>query len=173
MKRHNNTGESDDRDDEGDSCVLIGTPLLDLLDEDVKFSNKPKRVDEQIVTDEKGRQRFHGAFTGGFSAGYFNSVGTKEGWAPSSFKSTRSERASNDKKSSFRPEDFMDEEVSGNSNILTLITGKRVLISVDIIKSINFKPFQKVLLFHITSFKSTKSFFFGLKFIDSQIKIFY
>ena len=28
-------------------------------------------------------QRFHGAFTGGFSAGYFNSVGSKEGWTPS------------------------------------------------------------------------------------------
>lgn len=25
------------------------------------------------------RRRFHGAFTGGFSAGYFNSVGSKEG----------------------------------------------------------------------------------------------
>lgn len=31
------------------------------------------------VRDEKGRKRFHGAFTGGFSAGYFNSVGSKEG----------------------------------------------------------------------------------------------
>jgi len=31
------------------------------------------------VRDEEGRQRFHGAFTGGFSAGYFNSVGSKEG----------------------------------------------------------------------------------------------
>jgi G patch domain-containing protein 1 len=27
------------------------------------------------VTDEQGRRRFHGAFTGGFSAGYFNTVG--------------------------------------------------------------------------------------------------
>lgn len=33
-----------------------------------------------MVKDEKGRfKRFHGAFTGGFSAGYFNTVGTKEG----------------------------------------------------------------------------------------------
>lgn len=31
------------------------------------------------VRDEKGRRRLHGAFTGGFSAGYFNSVGSKEG----------------------------------------------------------------------------------------------
>lgn len=31
----------------------------------------------QEVTDEQGRRRFHGAFTGGFSAGYFNTVGSK------------------------------------------------------------------------------------------------
>ena len=31
------------------------------------------------VRDEKGRRRLHGAFTGGFSAGYFNTVGSKEG----------------------------------------------------------------------------------------------
>lgn len=42
-------------------------------------SKKPLSVENQIVTDEKGRRRFHGAFTGGFSAGYFNTVGTKEG----------------------------------------------------------------------------------------------
>ena len=35
------------------------------------------------VTDARGRRRFHGAFTGGFSAGYFNTVGSKEGWKPS------------------------------------------------------------------------------------------
>ena len=27
----------------------------------------------------RGRPRFHGAFTGGFSAGFFNTVGTMEG----------------------------------------------------------------------------------------------
>lgn len=31
------------------------------------------------VRDEQGRRRLHGAFTGGFSAGYYNSVGSKEG----------------------------------------------------------------------------------------------
>ena len=34
---------------------------------------------KQEVRDEKGRRRLHGAFTGGFSAGYFNTVGSKEG----------------------------------------------------------------------------------------------
>jgi G patch domain-containing protein 1 len=58
------------------------------------------------VRDEKGRRRLHGAFTGGFSAGYFNTVGTKEGWAPSTFVSSRANKAVHQQ----RPEDFMDEE---------------------------------------------------------------
>lgn len=50
--------------------------------------------DKQEATDTEGRQRFHGAFTGGFSAGYYNSVGSAEGWAPQTFHSSRSERSS-------------------------------------------------------------------------------
>jgi len=30
-----------------------------------------------IVTDEQGRRRFHGAFTGGFSAGHYNTCGSE------------------------------------------------------------------------------------------------
>jgi hypothetical protein len=44
-------------------------------------------------------QRFHGAFTGGFSAGYFNTVDTKEGWKPST-----------DQRKDQRLEDFMDDQ---------------------------------------------------------------
>lgn len=51
--------------------------------------------------------RFHGAFTGGFSSGYFNTVSTKEGWTPSQFFSTRNQRSSN---VSQQPEDYMDDE---------------------------------------------------------------
>ena len=40
---------------------------------------KPVTVQDQTVRDAQGRLRFHGAFTGGFSAGYFNTVGSKEG----------------------------------------------------------------------------------------------
>ncbi|KAG0006592.1 hypothetical protein BGZ65_006297 [Modicella reniformis] len=61
----------------------------------------------QSVRDEQGRRRFHGAFTGGFSAGYYNTVGSKEGWAPSEFVSSRDKRS---EKIAFKPEDFMDEE---------------------------------------------------------------
>lgn len=56
----------------------IGTPLPSL--DSKKFDpNELKPIWDQEVRDEEGRQRFHGAFTGGFSAGYFNSVGSKEG----------------------------------------------------------------------------------------------
>eukprot|EP00658_Telonema_sp_P-2_P013279 TRINITY_DN15028_c0_g1_i2.p1 TRINITY_DN15028_c0_g1~~TRINITY_DN15028_c0_g1_i2.p1 ORF type:complete len:756 (-),score=221.97 TRINITY_DN15028_c0_g1_i2:366-2633(-) len=58
------------------------------------------------VTDSLGRRRFHGAFTGGFSAGWFNSVGSKEGWTPQSFTSSRTNRA--ELKQSV--DDFMDAE---------------------------------------------------------------
>ncbi|KAE9403072.1 hypothetical protein BT96DRAFT_990528 [Gymnopus androsaceus JB14] len=57
--------------------------------------------------DEKGRRRLHGAFTGGFSAGYFNTVGSKEGWTPQTFVSSRSDRS---RTKTAKPEDFMDEE---------------------------------------------------------------
>ncbi|CAH0522226.1 unnamed protein product [Peronospora belbahrii] len=61
----------------------------------------------QEVTDAQGRRRFHGAFTGGFSAGYYNSVGSEEGWKPQTFSSSRNNRSSRVEQ---RPEDFMDEE---------------------------------------------------------------
>ncbi|XP_048040948.1 LOW QUALITY PROTEIN: G patch domain-containing protein 1 [Megalobrama amblycephala] len=93
-------------EDSDEDFVTYGTPL-EPLEED-EPSRKPVPVHEQTVKDEKGRyKRFHGAFTGGFSAGYFNTVGTKEGWAPSTFVSTRQQKA---ERQNARPEDFMDEE---------------------------------------------------------------
>ncbi|PSN72958.1 G patch domain-containing protein 1 [Corynespora cassiicola Philippines] len=68
---------------------------------------------KQIVTDDRGRRRLHGAFTGGFSAGYYNTVGSKEGWTPSTFVSSRKNRNKDRTDASAptqRPEDFMDEE---------------------------------------------------------------
>ncbi|CAI5730908.1 unnamed protein product [Peronospora destructor] len=64
-------------------------------------------VRNQEVTDAQGRRRFHGAFTGGFSAGYYNSVGSERGWTPKTFSSSRKNRSSRVEQ---RPEDFMDEE---------------------------------------------------------------
>nr|CAD7426402.1 unnamed protein product [Timema monikensis] len=95
--------DSDDEEHLGD----YGTPL-EPLDEDALPRKKPFSLADQVVKDKQGRQRFHGAFTGGFSAGFFNSVGSLEGWAPATFKSSRSERVA--KSNAPRPEDFMDEE---------------------------------------------------------------
>ncbi|CAD1475581.1 unnamed protein product, partial [Heterotrigona itama] len=68
---------------------------------------KPMTIEDQYAYDAQGRRRFHGAFTGGFSAGYFNTVGTRDGWRPQQFKSSRSSKAGSITQ---RPEDFMDEE---------------------------------------------------------------
>uniref|UniRef100_A0A8C1THM6 G patch domain containing 1 n=1 Tax=Cyprinus carpio TaxID=7962 RepID=A0A8C1THM6_CYPCA len=95
---------SDEESDE--DFVSYGTPL-EPLEEDEPI-RKPVPVHEQTVKDEKGRyKRFHGAFTGGFSAGYFNTVGSQEGWTPSTFVSSRQQKAD---RQNARPEDFMDEE---------------------------------------------------------------
>ncbi|KAH0836806.1 hypothetical protein J3R83DRAFT_8571 [Lanmaoa asiatica] len=88
-----------------ENFCLIGTPLPPL--EKSKDTGEFVPLWKQEVRDEKGRRRLHGAFTGGFSAGYFNTVGSKEGWTPSTFVSSRSDRA---KSRTVRPEDFMDEE---------------------------------------------------------------
>ncbi|KAI0553123.1 DUF1604-domain-containing protein [Xylaria curta] len=90
--------------------VLFGTPLPPL-DPEVRDDGSYVPVWKQEVRDERGRKRLHGAFTGGWSAGYFNTVGSKEGWTPSTFVSSRSSRhKAEDKPSQQRIEDFMDEE---------------------------------------------------------------
>uniref|UniRef100_W8B376 G patch domain-containing protein 1 n=1 Tax=Ceratitis capitata TaxID=7213 RepID=W8B376_CERCA len=92
----------------------FGTSLPEL-DEDTVPSKKPIRPEDQIVTDENGKRRFHGAFTGGFSAGYWNTVGSQEGWTPTTFKSSRSEKAA--QRLQQRPSDFMDDEDHGEFGI--------------------------------------------------------
>ncbi|XP_026531720.1 G patch domain-containing protein 1 isoform X2 [Notechis scutatus] len=100
-------------DEEDEDLVTVGTPL-ELLEEGERIK-KPVPLQDQTVKDEKGRyKRFHGAFSGGFSAGYFNTVGSKEGWAPSAFVSSRQNRAET---KVLEPEDFMDEEDLGEHGI--------------------------------------------------------
>ncbi|KAI4862647.1 DUF1604-domain-containing protein [Hypoxylon rubiginosum] len=99
--------------------VAFGTPLPPL-DPEVRDDGSYVPVWKQEVRDERGRKRLHGAFTGGWSAGYFNTVGSKEGWTPATFVSSRSNRRKDDaaattttaqnKPQQQRPEDFMDEE---------------------------------------------------------------
>ena len=59
------------------------------------------------MTDEQGRRRFHGAFTGGYSAGYYNTVGSAVGWAPGAFRSSRAQRAGAAQQT---VEQFLDED---------------------------------------------------------------
>ncbi|XP_014557763.1 hypothetical protein COCVIDRAFT_96214 [Bipolaris victoriae FI3] len=87
--------------------VFLGTELPEEEADDGAFVP----VWKQTVTDERGRRRLHGAFTGGFSAGYFNTVGSKEGWTPKTFVSSRANRHKDQSAvQAQRPEDFMDEE---------------------------------------------------------------
>lgn len=97
---------------EEESFVNIGT-AFDVPDEDAP-KKKSLPVHEQYATDSDGRRRFHGAFTGGFSAGYFNTVGSKEGWTPSTFVSSRAKRFESSRQ---KPEDFMDDEDLGEFGI--------------------------------------------------------
>ncbi|XP_063607433.1 G patch domain-containing protein 1 homolog [Penaeus indicus] len=92
--------------DSDDDYAFFGSPVREL-DEDELRKQKVPRIEDQFAKDKQGRRRFHGAFSGGFSAGYFNSVGSKEGWTPSTFVSSRGQRA--DSKAA-RPQDFMDDE---------------------------------------------------------------
>lgn len=89
------------------SLCIVGTPLP-FLTSSKKDQNELKPIWQQEARNAQGRRRFHGAFTGGWSAGYFNTVGSKEGWTPGSFRSSRKDRAREGMGS--RAEDFMDEE---------------------------------------------------------------
>lgn len=75
----------------------------------------PKRFSKDKVYDENGIRRFHGAFTGGFSAGYYNTVGSEEGFTTTGFISSRNQRV---EFKQYTKEDFMDEQdnrlVGGN-----------------------------------------------------------
>ncbi|KAG8562760.1 hypothetical protein GDO81_015802 [Engystomops pustulosus] len=105
MAAHDSDGEED--------FVSYGKTLEQY--EEGEKPKKPTPLQDQTVKDEKGRyKRFHGAFTGGFSAGYFNTVGSKEGWTPSTFVSSRNERS---ERQGSRPEDFMDDEDLGEFGI--------------------------------------------------------
>ncbi|WIA14052.1 hypothetical protein OEZ85_002606 [Tetradesmus obliquus] len=98
-----------------DDYVFYGTSLQDEGETTAPAAGSKKDpaltrslpVHQQEVTDEQGRRRFHGAFTGGYSAGYYNTVGSKEGWQPSSFASSRAAPGQRQQQSI---EQFMDED---------------------------------------------------------------
>jgi G patch domain-containing protein 1 len=120
---------------------IIGTsvPDVDLTKSDAELSRREKIAKAAVtkgsasqgVYDERGRQRFHGAFTGGFSAGYYNTVGSKEGFTPKSFTSSRSQRASVPNQSIT---DFMDAEDLADMDFGSL-GGGRLAIASDFVPS--------------------------------------
>ncbi|XP_035897938.1 G patch domain-containing protein 1 homolog [Anopheles stephensi] len=101
-------------DEDEETLCRYGT-ALPAFEEDAVPSKKPITVEDQIVLDSNGKRRFHGAFTGGFSAGYWNTVGSEEGWKPTEFKSSRTEKSSMARQQN--PMDFMDEEDLGEFGI--------------------------------------------------------
>ncbi|KYQ89156.1 putative G-patch-containing protein [Tieghemostelium lacteum] len=110
MKRNDNNEKSNNRDlkSYSNTTTTKKRPIGDVLEfKDNEKLKDSKPIWKQEVVDDKGRKRFHGAFTGGFSSGYFNSVGSKEGFTPTTFKSSRNAKATTIQS---QPKDFMDEE---------------------------------------------------------------
>ncbi|KAL5021338.1 hypothetical protein ScPMuIL_000493 [Solemya velum] len=99
-------------DDDDESYIFLGSQL-EPYDDDEPRKKLMSPADLQ-VRDSKGRVRFHGAFTGGFSAGYFNTAGSKEGFVPTTFSSSKKDKA---EKIRANPEDFMDDEDLGEHGI--------------------------------------------------------
>ena len=70
---------------DGEDYVFVGTALDEEVSQRGQFHKEMKDpagtrslpLWKQEVTDDQGRRRFHGAFTGGYSTGYFNTVGIK------------------------------------------------------------------------------------------------
>ncbi|CAC19736.1 Gpl1-Gih35-Wdr83 complex RNA-binding subunit [Schizosaccharomyces pombe] len=99
------------------------------------FDLEPSRINQgvpvwkQEARDERNRKRFHGAFTGGFSAGYFNTVGSKEGWQPKSWKSSRNENKS---VHGMTIDDIMDEEDRADQELSKVYTSKINTIDTSI-----------------------------------------
>ncbi len=87
---------------------IIGTTFKT---DDEKLQRKINKINkkpwEQEVRDEQDRRRFHGAFTGGFLAGYFNKDGSKEWCTPSTFVSLRDKGEDISKQLVY---DYIDEE---------------------------------------------------------------
>ncbi|CAG8442889.1 18869_t:CDS:10 [Acaulospora morrowiae] len=86
-----------EEDSSNETFVVYGTELPYSLDSSEQDKGKFQPIWKQEARDEQGVRRFHGAFKGGWSAG----------WTPSSFVSSRNNRS---ERKTFEPKDFMDEE---------------------------------------------------------------
>lgn len=89
--------------------LLVGT----LFDEDQL--DEHKGYFSRVHRDEKGSKKFHGAFTGGFVAGYNNTVGSETGWTSAGAMTATRDKPLAAKSQSIM--DFMDEEDLGPAKV--------------------------------------------------------
>ena len=92
---------------------MIGTPF-EIKNDEIHNKRIAKRDRKDMdnndssynsyALNDKGQRLFHGAFTGGFHAGYKDTVGSLEGWKPSEF----------DRNKKYTVFDIMDEEDLGD-----------------------------------------------------------
>jgi G patch domain-containing protein 1 len=84
---------------------MIGTPFEIQNDEihNRRVAKKDRKEQDAYALDEKGRRLFHGAFTGGFHAGFNNTCGSESGFKPNKFNPSQSQNIL----------DFMDDEDLG------------------------------------------------------------
>lgn len=115
-------------DEDDDEFIPLGTAFMPLEADEI-VSRKPDI--DQTVRDERGRRRFHGAFTGGFSAGYWNTAGSEKGFTPKIFSSSRKIKYDHQ---GAKPEDFMDDEDFGSFGIAP----KRIHTKDDFVENISF-----------------------------------
>ena len=101
-------------EEDDDEFAPVGTAFA-ALEADEIVSRKPDI--DLTVRDDRGRRRFHGAFTGGFSAGYWNTVGSAEGFTPQIFSSSQAKKYDRNNQGKINPEDFMDDEDFGSFGI--------------------------------------------------------
>ncbi|KAM3147358.1 hypothetical protein pb186bvf_000609 [Paramecium bursaria] len=106
--------------------TFLDKKLLGTLFEEEEITKKDN-FHNQIARDDKGHKRFHGAFEGGFQAGYNNTVGSKEGWAPQKFVSSINNRGLYFNLSLAKPqrqaiENYMDQEDLGKQKLGVNIT---------------------------------------------------
>ncbi|KAJ2804077.1 hypothetical protein H4R20_002645, partial [Coemansia guatemalensis] len=91
-----------DDDDSRTDFIYVGTALPSAQ------KQQRHQRERQRGWDDKPKDHSRDAFKGGFTAGYFGTVGSKEGWQSSAeFVSSRTNRA---QRREMKPEDFMDAE---------------------------------------------------------------
>ena len=115
-----------------------------------------KREDDVFKID--GKRRFHGAFTGGFSAGHWNTVGTEEGWTPQEFRSSRGEKVANKVKFKFYNDSVKKFDIQIRQNVLS-VKDRKILWTMKILASsvsLGRKLSQKIILPSANSDSRTK-----------------